>query len=37
MLRAANSIYSQHFAIWPAKRSVLESEYWVLKARVKGS
>ena len=24
MLRAANSIYSLHFAIWPAKRSVLE-------------
>ena len=24
MLRAANSIYSPHFAIWPAKRSVLE-------------
>ena len=24
MLRAANSIYSPHFAIWPAKRSVSE-------------
>ena len=24
MLRAANSIYSLHFAVWPAKRSVLE-------------
>ena len=24
MLRAANSIYSPHFAVWPAKRSVLE-------------
>ena len=24
MLLAANSIYSPHFAIWPAKRSVLE-------------
>ena len=25
MLRAANSIYSPHFAVWPKKRSVLES------------
>ena len=24
MLRAANSIYSPHFAVWPAKRSVSE-------------
>ena len=24
MLQAANSIHSQHFAIWPAKRSILE-------------
>ena len=24
MLRAANSIYRSHFAVWPAKRSVLE-------------
>ena len=24
MLGAANSMYSLHFAIWPAKRSVLE-------------
>ena len=24
MLRAANSIYSPHFAVWPAKRSALE-------------
>ena len=23
MLRAANSIYSSHFAVWPARRSVL--------------
>ena len=25
MLRAANSIYSPHFAVWPKKRSILES------------
>ena len=24
MLQAANSIYSPHFAIWPAKRNALE-------------
>ena len=24
MLRAANSIYSPHFTVWPAKRSVLD-------------
>ena len=24
LLRAANSIYSPHFAVWPAKRSVSE-------------
>ena len=32
MLRAANSIYSPHFAVWPAKRSVLERAVCYLAA-----
>ena len=32
MLRAANSIYSAHFAVWPTKRSVLERAVCYLAA-----
>ena len=32
MLRAANSIYSPHFAVWPAKRRVLKREVCHLAA-----
>ena len=32
VLRATNSIYSPHFAVWPPKRSVLERELGHLAA-----
>ena len=32
MLRAANSIYSPHFAVWPTKRRVLKREVCHLAA-----
>ena len=34
MLRAANSIYRLHFAVWPAKRGVLDRAVCHLDARV---